>query len=56
VNAVPAPTEQWRAGLIAGREALRQAYRRSAAPQRQLRAHSRLIDHTLRGLWRAFRR
>ena len=55
MSAVPAPTEQWRAGLLAGREALRQAYQRSAAPQRQLRAHSRLIDHTLRGLWRALR-
>ncbi|MEX1074782.1 MAG: nucleotidyltransferase domain-containing protein, partial [Burkholderiales bacterium] len=55
MSAVPAPTEQWRAGLLAGREALRQSYLRAAAPQRQLRAHSRLIDRTLRGLWRVLR-
>jgi len=55
MSAVPAPTEQWRAGLQAGREELRQAYLRSPAPQRQLHAHSRLIDRTLRGLWRALR-
>jgi len=52
MSAVPAPTEQWRAELLAGREALRQSYQRAAAPQRQLHAHSRLIDRTLRGLWR----
>ncbi|MEO8717915.1 MAG: nucleotidyltransferase domain-containing protein, partial [Burkholderiales bacterium] len=52
---MPAPIEQWRAGLLAGREALRQSYLRAAAPKRQLRAHSRLIDTTLRGLWRALR-
>ncbi len=55
MSAVPAPTEQWRAGLLAGRSALRQSYLRAAAPQRQLRAHSRLIDRTLRGLWQALR-
>jgi [protein-PII] uridylyltransferase len=55
MSAVPAPTEQWRAGLLAGRESLRQSYLRAAAPQRQLRAHSRLIDRTLRGLWRVLR-
>ena len=55
MSAVPAPTEQWRAGLLAGREALRQSYLRVAAPRRQLRAHSRLIDRTLRGLWGALR-
>ena len=55
MSAVPAPTEQWRAELLAGREALRQSYQRAAAPQRQLHAHSRLIDRTLRGLWRGLR-
>src|SRR3990170_8070816 len=55
MSAVPAPAEQWRAGLLAGRGALRRSYLRAAAPQRQLRAHSRLSDRTLRGLWRELR-
>ena len=55
MSTVPAPAEQWRAGLVAGRAALRESYLRAAAPQRQLRAQSRLIDRTLRGLWRELR-
>jgi [protein-PII] uridylyltransferase len=53
MSAVPAPTEQWRAALLAGREALRQDYLREPSPGRLLRSHSRLIDRTLRALWRA---
>jgi [protein-PII] uridylyltransferase len=55
MSAVPAPTEQLRAALLSGRDALRRSYLRDASPQRLLRAHSRLIDRTLQGLWRELR-
>ena len=55
MNAVPVPTEQWRAALLAGRAALRQSHARDGSPRRLLREHSRLIDQTLRSLWRELR-
>jgi len=53
MDAVPAPTDQWRASLLAGRESLRAAYLRDPSPKRLLRAHARLIDGLLRSLWEA---
>ena len=55
MSAVPAPSEQLRAALLSGRDALRRSYLRDASPQRLLRAHSRLIDKTLQSLWRELR-
>jgi [protein-PII] uridylyltransferase len=52
MSAVPVPTGEWRAALLAGRDELRRAYQRRPSPPRLLRAHSRLIDRTLRTLWR----
>jgi len=52
MSAVPAPTGEWRAALHAGRDELRRAYLRRPSPTSLLRAHSRLIDRTLRALWR----
>jgi len=53
MNAVPVPAEEWRASLAAGRRSLREAYLRKPSPAQLLRGHTRLIDHTLRGLWKA---
>jgi [protein-PII] uridylyltransferase len=57
MSAVPRPEplaqERWRTRLRAERQALREAYARSASPPRLLRAHSRLIDDTLKEVWRA---
>ncbi len=51
MSAVLVPTEQWRESLLAGRRSLREAYLRSPSPAQLLRAHARLIDRILRGLW-----
>jgi [protein-PII] uridylyltransferase len=53
MSAVPVPAEEWRASLAAGRRGLREAYLRKPSPALLLRGHTRLIDRTLRGLWRA---
>ena len=55
MSAVPAPTEQWRATLLASRDELRRAYHRRPSPAQLLRAHSRLIDHTLQSMWQVLR-
>jgi [protein-PII] uridylyltransferase len=55
MSAVPAPTEQWRATLLASRDELRRAYQRRPFPPQLLHAHSRLIDRTLQGMWRVLR-
>ncbi len=55
MSAVLVPTEQWRESLLAGRRALRDAYLRNPSPARLLRAHARLIDRILRGLWQELR-
>ncbi len=52
MSAVLVPAEEWRASLLAGRRALREAYQRSPSPAQLLRGHTRLIDRVLRGLWR----
>src|SRR5512147_1648230 len=53
MSAVPVPAEEWRASLAAGRRSLREGYLRKPSPAQLLRGHTRLIDHTLRGLWKA---
>jgi len=53
MSAVPVPAEEWRASLAAGRRGLREAYLRKPSPAQLLRGHTRLIDHTLRALWKA---
>jgi [protein-PII] uridylyltransferase len=53
MSAVPVPAEEWRASLAAGRRSLREAYLRKPSPAQLLGGHTRLIDHTLRGLWKA---
>jgi [protein-PII] uridylyltransferase len=55
MSAVLVPTEQRRESLLAGRRALRDAYLRNPSPARLLRAHARLIDRILRGLWQELR-
>jgi len=52
MSAVLVPAEEWRASLLAGRRALREAYLRKPSPAQLLRGHTRLIDRILRGLWR----
>ncbi|HEX5091465.1 MAG TPA: [protein-PII] uridylyltransferase [Burkholderiales bacterium] len=52
MSAVPVPTEERRAALLAGRDALRSTYLRQPNPTRLLHAHSRLIDGVMRELWR----
>jgi [protein-PII] uridylyltransferase len=52
MSAVPVRTEERRAALLAGREALRAAYLRRPNPTWLLPAHSRLIDGVLHDLWR----
>jgi len=52
MSAVLVPAEEWRASLLAGRRALREAYQRNPSPAQLLRGHARLIDRILRGLWR----
>ena len=52
MSAVLVPAEEWRASLLAGRRALREAYLRNPSPAQLLRGHTRLIDRILRGLWR----
>jgi [protein-PII] uridylyltransferase len=52
MSAVLVPAEEWRASLLAGRRALREAYQRNPSPTQLLRGHARLIDRILRGLWR----
>jgi [protein-PII] uridylyltransferase len=52
MSAVPVPADERRAALQAARDALRQDYARRGSPARLLHAHSRLIDRTLRELWR----
>ena len=51
MSAVLVPAEKWRATLLAGRRSLREAYLRAPSPHSLLRAHARLIDRVLRGLW-----
>jgi len=52
MSAVPVPTEERRAALLAGRDALRAEYLRRPNATRLLHAHSRLIDGLMRDLWR----
>ncbi len=52
MSAVLVPAAEWRASLLAGRRALREAYQRNPSPAQLLRGHARLIDRILRGLWR----
>jgi [protein-PII] uridylyltransferase len=47
--------EEERNELRAAREALRDAYLKGESPGSLLRAHSRLVDRTLAGLWREHR-
>jgi [protein-PII] uridylyltransferase len=46
------PLARSRAALQAERQALRQVYARLAQPREFLRAHARIVDRTLRELWR----
>ncbi len=54
MSAVLVPADKWREALLAGRRALRESYLRSPSSAQLLRAHSRLIDRVLRGLWQEF--
>ncbi len=57
MSAVPRPeplaAERWRARLAEGRQALRTGYAAAPSPARLLRAHTRLVDRTLKEIWRA---
>jgi len=56
VSAVPqgiaAAGERWRAALHGGRATLRAQFSRDGVPGRLLRGHARLIDRTLKEIWR----
>jgi [protein-PII] uridylyltransferase len=48
------PTERHRAALAAARQELKEKYPRAPNPAGLLRAHTRLVDRTVRQLWREF--
>jgi len=53
MDRVLASEERWRASLHGGRSALRAKFTTVSSPGRLLREHAKLIDRTLKEIWRA---